>query len=252
MCGEKTEICEKSNYAWGSPPHVRGKASACFWNSRKVGITPACAGKSEHSDGLGWHSWDHPRMCGEKTNTLFICKCKIGITPACAGKRKAQLCMLFRSKDHPRMCGEKALNLNVVLMHLGSPPHVRGKASDENNSKDIRRITPACAGKSFCATSFYPLPRDHPRMCGEKVFEGNKDAPGRGSPPHVRGKVRLVWIFASGIRITPACAGKRPILSGANTLYRDHPRMCGEKNRLPSSICTQIGSPPHVRGKAHN
>ena len=29
--------------------------------------------------------------------------------------------------------------------------------------------------------------------------------------------------------ITPACAGKREIIIGFDALYKDHPRMCGEK-----------------------
>ena len=66
-------------------------------------------------------------------------------------------------------------------------------------------------------------------MCEEKAFVESGIACGRGSPPHVRGKV-LVTDRAGDIRrITPACAGKSPEESGGRPGQRDHPRMCGEK-----------------------
>ena len=50
-----------------------------------------------------------------------------------------------------------------------------------------------------------------------------------GSPPHARGKV--FWYARSSKlpRITPACAGKRPLTTGYMAGQGDHPRMRGEK-----------------------
>ena len=46
VCGEKVckEIAPLS--VWGSPPRVRGKVLAALMPENRVGITPACAGKS--------------------------------------------------------------------------------------------------------------------------------------------------------------------------------------------------------------
>ena len=51
-------------------------------------------------------------------------------------------------------------------------------------------------------------------------------------------------------RITPACAGNRPLTSTLHEMMRDHPRVCGEQivSLSVGLICS--GSPPRVRGTA--
>ena len=66
VCGEKPNNQHRSQMDKGSPPRVRGKATAGETHECNPGITPACAGKS-----LCWllgSIWmgDHPRVCGEK------------------------------------------------------------------------------------------------------------------------------------------------------------------------------------------
>ena len=46
-------------------------------------------------------------------------------------------------------------------------------------------------------------------MCGEKYIAMNNKGSRKGSPPHVRGKVKEGSLSISRLRITPACAGKR-------------------------------------------
>ena len=86
-------------------------------------------------------------------------------------------------------------------------------------------------------------------MCGEKISGTMQTTMQKGSPPHVRGKdaARKEKGLLRGI--TPACAGKSSMLSGAITSLLDHPRMCGEKPRISESLPPVRGSPPHVRGK---
>ena len=106
VCGENVEFYENLKPDEGSPPRVRGKLSILFYSIFPVGITPACAGKT-NSDGHGitWNK-DHPRVCGENENyrqTETVARgspprvrgkqyCAVGlieplrITPACAGK----------------------------------------------------------------------------------------------------------------------------------------------------------------------
>ena len=87
------------------------------------------------------------------------------------------------------MCGEKAGMAAAGCGIVGSPPHVRGKVAILVSRDEIRRITPACAGKSAITASL-----------------GTHLA---GSPPHVRGKVEALHHGRAQRGITPACAGKR-------------------------------------------
>ena len=127
------------------------------------------------------------------------------------------------------MCGEKCCSGSSCSPRTGSPPHVRGKVKSASGKSAGSGITPACAGK-----------RDRTTL---------KHMYLQGSPPHVRGKAALqpAGCFHNGI--TPACAGKSPRLPRWYRNDRDHPRMCGEKIRLPLPAWKISGSPPHVRGK---
>ena len=86
------------------------------------------------------------------------------------------------------MCGEKKVMRGAKDKRMGSPPHVRGKAQEWMAEGKAERITPACAGKSFCLFFDNSFFWDHPRMCGEKTERGCKNGSYQGSPPHVRGK----------------------------------------------------------------
>ena len=133
----------------------------------------------------------------------------LGITPACAGKRYSPPRHPLRIQDHPRMCGEKTKAYIVYGHNEGSPPHVRGKEADERRKRQTHGITPAHAGKSARPPPQQRAGRDHPRTCGEKNGAAPRGSAARGSPPHMRGKVRLfrpLWMVS---RITPAHAGKR-------------------------------------------
>ena len=70
-----------------------------------------------------------------------------------------------------------------------------------------------------------------------------------GSPPPMRGKVILVCNLMLVFRITPAYAGKSSICTSDVLGKPDHPRLCGEKFRLPHPSEMRLGSPPPMRGK---
>ena len=72
-----------------------------------------------------------------------------------------------------------------------------------------------------------------------------------GPPPRVRGKVRSGSRCWRQRRITPACAGKRWLITDTCPAKADHPRVCGEKTSTSPSSSLDKGSPPRVRGKAH-
>ena len=171
-----------------SPPRVRGKGLCKDFHLCDVGITPACAGKSEKQVPFLPPYQDHPRVCGEKSQPAVRRSCAKGspprvrgkghsepggaggggITPAYAGKRRAGTGQWACRRDHPRVCGEKALSTFSSRKNSGSPPRVRGKGQIAPLGAVPVGITPACAGKRCVYSAQNQSLRDHPRVCGEK------------------------------------------------------------------------------------
>ena len=86
------------------------------------------------------------------------------------------------------MCGEKVAMVTTAVSTPGSPPHVRGKELRVETCFADNGITPACAGKSNLFVFRRIEPKDHPRVCGEKVDLARMPASKPGSPPRMRGK----------------------------------------------------------------
>ena len=135
-----------------------------------------------------------------------------GITPAYAGKSRTLSGLRFWKRDHPRVCGEKHDVMYDPDRDRGSPPRVRGKVKNATGIDAFSGITPACAGKRFVWFGLTPDGQDHPRVCGEKSKTLRGLMHFLGSPPRVRGKDILGSPLVRGERITPACAGKSPIV----------------------------------------
>ena len=110
--------------------------------------------------------------------------------------------------------------------------------------------SPACAGKSLPEYRHVFRAGDHPRVCGEKSGLAAFVSSAGGSPPRVRGKVSPPHGIDAEMGITPACAGKSGCCRMAPEMYRDHPRVCGEKFAIFAKFNLVPGSPPRVRGKA--
>ena len=149
-----------------------------------------------------------PRVRGKAAQSLGGTG-KDGITPACAGKSRSMTDLSVASQDHPRVCGEKQLVAVSPKQKRGSPPRVRGKVPPVSHIVGQLGITPACAGKRRETTARTCAPRDHPRVCGEKLVLDAQHGLLEGSPPRVRGKGPCKDFYPPLRRITPACAGKR-------------------------------------------
>ena len=65
----------------------------------------------------------------------------------------------------------------------------------------------------------------------------------------MRGKASTGSRLMVRIRITPAYAGKRLTLCANRWIFRDHPRVCGEKWMTSRRATLSTGSPPRMRGK---
>ena len=208
VCGEKLYTPCVIAPSVGSPPRMREKARQQEHLAAQSGITPACAGKSREyrvSDERSLGS--PPRMRGkDKVNLKF--SDPAWITPAYAGKRAKRGRLAAGRWDHPRVCGEKALIHGITFPSLGSPPRMRGKAHALKKRPLPVGITPAYAGKSSFLSGCTRMPRDHPRVCGEKRPRHAGMHAQKGSPPRMRGKVTWCCSFLDGNRITPAYAGK--------------------------------------------
>ena len=131
----------------------------------------------------------------------------------------------------------------------GSPPPMRGKVRPFAACRISGGITPAYAGKSWTAGSDRPLPRDHPRLCGEKVRNSQKLREFTGSPPPMRGKVTISGRSIESIRITPAYAGKSLEIADKKIGGKDHPRLCGEKVQIQGKRTRKVRITPAYAGK---
>ena len=174
---------------------------------------------------------------------------KRGITPACAGKTHYIRNKLKKFRDHPRVCGENLTKVTILLFRIGSPPRVRGKPNGTINPDGHGRITPACAGKTSDNFLYSARRGDHPRVCGENGMQSTARLMIIGSPPRVRGKLKVKLRRRVKNRITPACAGKTIAETLGRDAKEDHPRVCGENAFLRSQEADSGGSPPRVRGK---
>ena len=268
MCGEHRVGLECVFLEEGSSPHVRGALRLFRFPLDLTGIIPACAGSTIRLAGRSMCSRDHPRMCGEHQRGVRDPRTALGssphvrgarlerdenpsrsgIIPACAGSTDRVGAAGSLVGDHPRMCGEHITPNPFANAVLGSSPHVRGALIQGIVLHCPLGIIPACAGSTASAATASDPRRDHPRMCGEHLVDGDRNRLGRGSSPHVRGAQdkRKHGIILGGI--IPACAGSTSYLAAIFHLPRDHPRMCGEHRNIIACICVSLGSSPHVRG----
>ena len=147
MCGENMTGSYRHLRRRGSPPRMRGKLAGASLEKRQVGITPACAGKTNSRPSPRKEYRDHPRVCGEngaERVALYGCKgspprvrgkhtmeisvgIQRGITPACAGKPLPRCSRPNAQRDHPRVCGENTRMFPCLCSNRESPPRVRGK-----------------------------------------------------------------------------------------------------------------------------
>ena len=190
-----------------------------------------------------------PRGRG-KVCALGSCCLAHGITPAWAGKSLTGSETAAYCRDHPRMGGEKAPQGQRLNLILGSPPHGRGKGQGAFDCCFLERITPAWAGKRSDTRKPEAMHKDHPRMGGEKPSLPVVVLTEIGSPPRRRGKEYLGGGRYHVNRITPAQAGKRPLIVSVEVVHEDHPRAGGEKSSGLNELSCILGSPPRRRGKA--
>ena len=210
-CGENNYRKPAESLRKGSPPRVRGKPRISPDLRTRSGITPARAGKTYRPSGWYRSRTDHPRACGENLFVHPQQRRRVGSPPRVRGKRTRAISAILRSRitparagktfissadfcqhaDHPRACGENVSRFSAMYAVSGSPPRVRGKRGSQSPLSAAVRITPARAGKTFTPSALFSAPWDHPRACGENLSICSMEMPKAGSPPRVRGKLRV-------------------------------------------------------------
>ena len=109
-------------------------------------------------------------------------------------------------------------------------------------------IIPAYAGSTGLASGEPTTVGDHPRVCGEHfhgLLQAYKDT---GSSPRMRGALDAVGSELRGCGIIPAYAGSTSTPLASSPGSRDHPRVCGEHERLTVDAIQAEGSSPRMRG----
>ena len=134
---------------------------------RRMGITPACAGRIHRSVCFIDLTADHPRACGKNQNNQpifglppgspprmreesaqnFTRKRRYRITPAHAGRISQFSSLFFQLQDHPRACGKNLLRQCFQSLYVGSPPRMREEFVPQAKGNDVAGITPAHAGR---------------------------------------------------------------------------------------------------------
>ena len=147
------------------------------------------------------------------------------------------------------MCGEKRQGNMNKEVKVGSPPRMRGKVIGGFGVLVQIGITPACAGKSALCVNGGARSRDHPRMCGEKTAREFITYLIQGSPPRMRGRVKVTVCQRFRAGITPAYAGKSISVPSIQSWAGDHPRVCGEEAASRWAAACMTGSPPRMRGR---
>ena len=113
-CGEQLNIPPKLVTAQGSPPRMRGTASAASDAVRVTGITPAHAGNSKLSLYLGERDWDHPRACGEQNHTRPRNRQESGSPPRMRGTVVLKAIRVRTDRITPAHAGNRLLKLGEV------------------------------------------------------------------------------------------------------------------------------------------
>ena len=251
-CGEQSMSVFIPSIKVGSSPRVRGAVAALAVHDAVDGIIPARAGSSQPYSMSCRCLGDHPRVCGEQlmdeiklkpcpgssprargaVNGAYGARCHVGIIPARAGSSRPIRTSGCAIWGHPRVCGEQSRFRSSAPLRSGSSPRVRGAGRHYPQADQPQGIIPACAGSRFASRPRPSTAGDHPRVCGEQLARVCFSVALTGSSPRVRGAAYEQRCIRAISRIIPACAGSRRGSRACGRPGRDHPRVCGEQDRL--------------------
>jgi len=168
-------------------------------------------------------------MRGENDSHSHICAFYNRYTPTCVGKTAGHLDRLKDETVHPHMRGENIPFLSGLprgsgtpphawgkrwktselwSRSTGTPPHAWGKRCSGQISRQSRRYTPTCVGKTSTAITPAAMLTVHPHMRGENLHASTSQHGADGTPPHAWGKRVIINQRTGNLRYTPTCVGK--------------------------------------------
>mgnify|MGYP006995061548 CR=1 FL=1 len=167
VCGEEISSPTSWEVSAEIPPRVRGRGRLKIIPNRRLGNTPACAGKGGGRRAYQPRPRKYPRVCGEGASEIEApagmkeipprvrgrveppapCGQLHGNTPACAGKGPAPLPHQSTRWKYPRVCGEGVTWISPSTRNAEIPPRVRGRDDLLDGEYHTHGNTPACAGK---------------------------------------------------------------------------------------------------------
>ena len=144
VCGEKGTRCRIAAARPGSPPRVRGKASRFPPFAWRLGITPACAGKSRPGGLRGGLGGDHPRVCGEKSPWRAARRPGWGSPPRVRGKEYWGLLYAISRRITPACAGKrlKKPRNDGLFQFVSLRFHSVSNTPDESNCNRLMRDAP--------------------------------------------------------------------------------------------------------------
>ena len=126
---------------------------------------------------------------------------------------------------------------------------MRGKHVPSKSNLLIGGNIPAYAGKTPLTQRQCRWGKEHPRVCGENGRVWGGSTCGFGTSPRMRGKRHYRYQSELSLRNIPAYAGKTGALRIVVKRWKEHPRVCGENNRLNTNAVNAPGTSPRMRGK---
>ena len=118
---------------------------------KRLGITPARAGKTQGvADGFRY-ARDHPRSCGKDLRSCCAKSGMRGSPPLVRERQNVEFSGATYRVDHPRSCGKDGAVEEFGMLYAGSPPLVRERQLLRTESRRDVGITPARAGKTVHA-----------------------------------------------------------------------------------------------------
>ena len=169
--------------------------------------------------------------------------------PAYAGKTLRAVPCVLAWAEHPRVCGENIFPWNLSTPINGTSPRMRGKLGDVFGLISNRRNIPAYAGKTVTLSMRCCVKTEHPRVCGENVYDAEACSYYRGTSPRMRGKLKSGPVHPGATRNIPAYAGKTFSPPENPHDPPEHPRVCGENPLRAAAKRSISGTSPRMRGK---
>ena len=167
VCGELGGRAQRSAFAAGSSPRVRGTQDRPQVPHQQGRFIPACAGNSSRGPRPADEYPVHPRVCGELNGVAVILWWEDGSSPRVRGTRSLLPLPIRPLRFIPACAGNSVTGAFCSRMRAGSSPRVRGTPQGAWFPPVPCRFIPACAGNSRRLDVARRRRAVHPRVCGE-------------------------------------------------------------------------------------